>query len=378
MIKAKQLVALLVCLVSCHYITHRSAHIVVVSAVEVQPTAVASEKATTTQVSAISPTVESVEREENKSSPATTSSSGDDVDPAILPKQTSLFSKDAIDLSALAQMDCHLRNVDYCYAGLAGSAGKMLPETDAELEVRCDEMKAATACLAQYNQRCQSIKVLSALAPFASYQRSMDFAPKELGQAVLPEQIESTLLLNKESGSSTQPRIRMADVASLCEPEAKQTGSKQQPSQNYLLRQRLFALGKCINQRLPAMRPCIEDLKTAVQIFYEPTRQLPLKPTCCAIARFRQCALNKLDDICGLNSLDQLEQALSSSSVTSSMYKMVDQVCRQAAKLDSPYCAEVLPPSGLRAPQQRGRKASKLAKVLDLLSFAPAASSPTI
>lgn len=287
----------------------------------------------------------------------------------LLPGGASLFDKDAVDLQALAQMDCHLRNVDYCVAGIMGSASKLLPETDAEFEVRCDEMKATTTCLAAYNKRCSTFKVFAALAPFAngnSPALASVQSQEALKSARLPEQAESLLMNSNKTG-----RIAMADLMGACEPEEKRTPT------NKLVRARLFTLSKCINTRIPKLRPCLEDLKVALQLFYEPSRSLPLRPTCCALSRFRHCSSQAMDRVCGLSSFDQLLGQLTSGGGSSgpfSMVKSIELVCRQSASdFRSAYCADVLPASGLRGPQRRGRKASKLAKALDLISFAPAA-----
>lgn len=159
----------------------------------------------------------------------------------------------------------------------------------------------------------------------------------------------------------------MSDILGICEPGQKQTRA------NKRLRARLFQLAKCINVRTPSLRPCFEDLKVAIQVFYEPNRVLPMKPSCCAISRFRHCATRALDDVCGLSSFDQLEQSLSMSS--GSMVKTVEKICRGGSiKFDSPYCQELLPPSGFKVPlQRRSSRTSKLARALDLFSFAPAA-----
>lgn len=303
----------------------------------------------------------------------------------LLPKEESLFQKDSIDREELLQLDCHLRNLDYCYAGILGSAQKVLPETDSELESRCDAMKATTYCLLIYHQRCSSFNVFEALAPFADIQSiQRQQIPKELQTAELP-QFADELVLNRnlsnqapgiESRASPmglsqqqqrlqdQTRLTMANLVGLCEPSSKGT------EPNKLLRRRLFKVAKCINSRMPYLRPCIEDMKTSIQVFFEPGLSLPLKPSCCAMSRFRDCASKALDGVCGLTSFELLEKTLNSGPT--SMVKTIGRVCRNAARFDSPYCQEILPPSGLRAPPRRGRKASKLAKALDLIQFAPA------
>lgn len=277
----------------------------------------------------------------------------------LLPQNTSLFNRDAVDLSALGQMDCHLRNLDYCLAGMLGSFQRALPETSAELEVRCDEMRATTSCLALFNKRCHSFKVFAALVPFIQQQTSPLVRSSGLGTTKLESQVES-LLMNRPA----RGRILTADLMSICEPEAKKSEA------NGELRKRIFEMAKCINSRVPRMSHCFEDLKTALQLFYEPTRSLPLRPSCCALSRFRHCSSEALDNVCGLSSFDQLIDSLGSQSGPFTMVRSIDRVCRLATDHRSAYCAEVLPPSGMKAPQRRGRKASKLAKALDLISFA--------
>jgi len=295
---------------------------------------------------------------------------GPDEIESLLPRGESLFEKDAVDEGALNQMDCHLRNIDYCFAGVMGSASKALPESDSELEVRCDEMRAASSCAAIYNKRCQTFKVFAMLAPFADSQQAPPLPPQvaELRDLELPPQAEGALMGGPlVGGAQATERIRTADLAAICEPSAK--GSRA----NRALRLRLFKVARCVNQRIPALRPCLEDLKAALQLFFEPTRSLPLRPTCCALARFRECSIGALDGVCGLNSLDQLEATLTSGS--GAMLKTVERMCRQASSARSAYCLELLPPSGMKVPVRRGSKASKLAKALDLFSFAPAAQT---
>lgn len=289
----------------------------------------------------------------------------------LTPAGGAFFSpKEAIDLDTLSQMDCHLRNVDLCYAGLMGAMQRALPETDHEFEYRCDEMRAAMSCLAVYNERCQTFKVFSALSPFASFDQLMgadspQALASNLGDPKAPEPLE-LVLTNERQVNQSEP-IRMSDIVGLCDPRRKQTRV------NKLLRARLFQLARCINVRMPLLRPCIEDIKVALQVFYEPRRSLPMKPSCCAVSRFRQCAMRALDDVCGLSSFEQLEQTLTSGA--GSMMKSLEKVCRgNSLKFDSPYCQEVLPPSGIKVTnQRRGTKASKLARALDLISFVPAA-----
>lgn len=305
---------------------------------------------------------------------------GDQVEPLVgpgssaasglLPDEASLFSKDAVDVRALDQMDCHLRNMDYCYAGMVGASSRALPETDAELEVRCDELRSMASCMALYNRRCQTVKVFSILAPMAQMEQSIGSAlPPELAQMPIPLDLPPSSASANYS-SSSQPisveQVKLADLITICSPQAKSHKA------NKLLRRRLFQVARCVNQRIPHLSPCIEDLKAAVQLFYEPRRALPMKPTCCALSRFRNCSVQALDNICGLSSFSQLEQTLTSGP--GSMFRLVERVCRPSTfKFDSPYCVEVLPPSGMKAPQRRGHRASKLAKALDLISFAPAA-----
>lgn len=292
--------------------------------------------------------------------------SGGAAESGLLPGQAGLFSKDAVDVRALDQMDCHMRNLDYCYAGMMGAAGKALPETDDQLEMRCDEMRAMTSCMALYNRRCATMKVFSMLAPMANMEQTGAMMPEQMSQMPVPLDAVSSSSSSSSSRQQQQNDVKLADLSALCSPQAKTDRS------NKLLRQRLFQVARCVNQRIPQLAPCIEDLKAAVQLFYEPRRALPLKPTCCALSRFRNCSMGALDNVCGLSSFAQLESSFSSGPAA--MLKVVDRICRQgASKFDSPFCQEVLPPSGMKAPQRRGHRASKLAKALDLISFAPAA-----
>lgn len=296
-------------------------------------------------------------------------------DAELLPKQGSLFDKDAVDVGALESMDCHLRNLDFCYAGLMGSSERLLPETDHQLEVRCDEMKAASSCVALFNKRCQTFKMFGAIGAISAAGEAQQQQQAELKEVELPPALESVLLDDEQSdgqqrtGNSSADRIKMADLSTICEP------SQRSQRNNRLIRRRAFQIAKCINSRVPMLRPCIEDLKTAVQVFYEPARSLPMKPTCCAVSRFRACSIEALDNICGLTSFEQLERSLATGSGAGSMMSTLERVCRWdgSKRHQSEYCLEILPPSGMKTPQRRGAKASKLAKALDLFSFAPAA-----
>lgn len=303
---------------------------------------------------------------------------------SLLPPTSSLFNQASVDVAELNEMNCHLRNIDYCLAGLLSTSTKILPEDDNELETRCDEMKAATSCLAIYNKHCQNLKIFSLLAPsalsqdsgrslFASEQRAL---AKRLGSQIRPApELESQLLgVTNSSGQNVNVKtgqrvVSMSDLMELCETEAKNSPI------NIQLRKRVFAHARCINGRVPKLTPCIEDLKTAVQVFYEPKRKLPPRPTCCAFARFRACSNVAVDNICGFSSFEQLLESMGSSSGGSnpmSMLRTIERTCRQATDHKSAYCQEVLPPSGMRVPHRRGHKASKLAKMLDIFSFAPA------
>lgn len=310
----------------------------------------------------------------------------------LLPDSRKLFNKESLDVESLEQIDCHLRNLDFCYAGLLGSMSNFLPETDQELQVRCDEYKVAMSCLAIYNKRCQSFKIFEALIPMIRNDQSI-FINQQQQIVQLRDQLTangvdinslpSTQLMAAQNNSLVQSSPlgsltkdlsagNLNGFMSLCEPDERENSA----AESGKLRARLFELAKCVNKRVNLLRPCIDDLKAALQIFYEPGRVLPLKPSCCAMSRFQYCARQALDGICGLNSFNQLESALMGNSGSSSqVFKVVERVCRQANKFDSPFCKELLPPSGLRAPQRRGSKASKLAKALDLVSFgAPVAT----
>lgn len=310
----------------------------------------------------------------------------------LLPKGTSLFNRDSVDASQLVEIDCHMRNLDYCMAGLMSSAQKMLPETDSEFETRCDEMRAASSCMAVYNKRCSTFKIFALLAPFSqaaggpgtgSMSELAERQSKLMGQLGnelrLAPQLESQLLNKRTSAtnSTSGGRVTVANLMQLCEPSARNLPANRE------LRQSLFELSKCTNQRMPKLNACLEDLKAAAQIFYEPRRVLPMKPTCCAIARFRACASEALDRVCGLSSFEQLLESMGStggsggsSASPLGLLKTIDRVCRQATDHKSAYCQEVLPPIGMRTPHRRGSKASKLAKALDLFSMAPAVQEP--
>lgn len=277
-----------------------------------------------------------------------------------LAREGSLFKMDTLDTDLLDKMDCHMRNIDLCYAGLLSSLSKPLPENDADFEMRCDNMKVATACLAKYNERCQSFRLLSALGPTTGLGSSL---PAEMRSFQLPEDVEEALVGSEQSKKAKTPvSITAGDLFQLCEPSAKNNETQ------IVLRRRLFRLARCVNERMPTLRPCIDDLKNALQIFYEPGRMLPVAPSCCALSRFRDCASRALDNICGLTSLSQLEASLSQGS-SSLMTGSIVRTCRKAARFDSDECKELLPPHGIKLPPRSGKKASKLAKILELMSF---------
>lgn len=284
----------------------------------------------------------------------------------LISKQGALFQQDALPQENLAQMDCHMRNIDYCYAGLLSASAHMIPENDHEFEVRCDELKAASSCVAVYNQRCSTMKVFSAFAPLLGNDDD-NAIPQELRDMPLPPAFEDVIENKDGQQQANNIEIKTLDLVNICNPSAKNTRA------NKLLRQRLYQIGKCVNQRLPQISPCIEDLKTALQLFYEPTRSLPLRPTCCAFTRFRLCSMNALDNVCGLSSLNEFEKSLNSFS-SGKVFKSLDRICKQLASKMSDigsYCSEVLPPSGMKIAQRTGRKASKLARALNMIQFAP-------
>lgn len=291
---------------------------------------------------------------------------------SLISKDEALFQSDALSPKHLAQMDCHMRNIDYCYAGLMAASTHLLPENDDEFEVRCDELKAATSCVAVFNQRCQTLKVFAAFGPILGNGETNEVIPQELREMPIAPAAEE-LLLNEDgrqqtSNNNKNVEVKNSDIINICQPSAKGTKA------NRLLRQRIFQIGKCVNQRLPKLMPCIDDLKTALQLIYEPTRSLPLKPTCCAVTRFRACSIDALDNVCGLNSFSEFEKSFSSFT-GGNMFKSLDRVCKQSTKLyDSYHCSDLLPPSGMKISQRTGRKASKLARALNLLQFAPAVS----
>lgn len=286
----------------------------------------------------------------------------------LISKDKSLFQEDSLSTQNLGHMDCHLRNIDYCFAGLLATSTHILPENDIEFEVRCDEIKATTSCVAVFNQRCQTMKVFAAFGPITGIDETNEVVPQELRDTPMIPAAEQ-LILNKDGTTGNNDvEIKYSDLINICQPSAKRTKA------NRILRQRLFQIGRCINQRLPQLAPCIEDLKTALQLFFEPTRSLPLKPTCCAINRFRACSMDALDNVCGLSSFKELEKSLSSLS-SNNVFTALDRVCKQSTKLyDFKSCSDVLPPSGMKISQRTGRKASKLVRALDLIQFAPGVS----
>lgn len=284
----------------------------------------------------------------------------------LLPDRNSLFGRDSINLDQLNQIDCHLRNIDFCFAGLLGASAKMLPETDSELDARCDEMRVTASCLAIYNERCSSYKAYGVLAPLMQMQgskRGAQLVPKELQSIQIPLDVGKPEL--------NEQNVTLTDLMDICETEAiKHTGVR-------AIRKRLFSLGKCLNARLPQLAPCLEDLKVSLQLAYEPARMLPLKPSCCAISRFRHCATDALDNVCGLSSFESLVNSLASMSSTGNSLKLAERICRNSSDHKSEYCQEMLPPPGTKIATRRKNKASKLAKALDLLSFSQI-SRPTI
>lgn len=286
----------------------------------------------------------------------------------LISKQESLFQQDSLDRTNLAQMDCHMRNIDYCYAGLLAASAHIIPENDHEFEIRCDELKAASSCVAVYNQRCQTMKMFAAFAPLLG-NADDNAIPQELRDITLPPIFEDVIKNKDGQQQANDIEIKPFDLVNICQPSAKNTRA------NKFLRQRLYQIGKCVNQRLPQISPCIEDLKTALQLFYEPTRSLPLRPTCCALARFRSCSMDALDNICGLSSFNELEKSLNSFG-SGNVFKSLDKICKLSSKMADigGYCLEVLPPSGMKIAQKSGRKASKLARALNMIQFAPQTS----
>lgn len=290
----------------------------------------------------------------------------------------------AMDLSALRHMDCHLRNVDFCFAGLMGAVTRIMPENDDQFETRCDEIKSASNCMLVYNMKCQSDRFMSMLAPFGALTRKTTRPSEVLARSMnveagtvdrmLAQQIDKNteaVLTNKSPEEVDAVAERTAPITyktllDVCEPDQKKDPA------NARLRQYLYKMGKCVNERVPKLQPCIEDLKTALMIFYEPRRKLPLKPSCCAMARFRSCTTEALDSVCGLSSLDLMLEQFGSLTPVSGM-KSIQKVCGQSMDPSSKYCTDVLPPSGMKAPKQkRPERGSKLARALDLMSFAPA------
>lgn len=323
----------------------------------------------------------------------------------LMARPASFFSGESAEaLGDFAPMDCHLRNVDLCFAGLIGAMGKLLPETEREFEARCDEMRATSSCLALYNKRCASLKAFALLAPVSAGD-ALAAMPAQVRAAAhspalaLPAELApeaSRAHAARADPAARNNQVGVADLASACEPTERQRPEQQE------IRRRIFQLAGCLNGRVPKLTPCLDDLKAAIQIFYEPRRSIPLRPTCCALSRFRSCSTQALDQVCGLRSFDQLLASFGQRSAPIGLLAALERLCNAGQRAQmvaqpgrksladsrepqareelhkSAYCADVLPPSGLRAPQRRGRKASKLAKALDLISFAPAAQDSTL
>lgn len=291
------------------------------------------------------------------------------------------FDSSAKIVDQLSLTDCHLRNLDLCFAGIMSAIGqRVLPETDSELNVRCDEMRAASQCAIAFASRCNSDRLLDMLAPFS---RPLDSQLNELQAPELrkmPERIEELLnndlldeawkFLNASEPQLTQQltSINGYEMSRICDPKAKNTPKIK------LMRHRMFKLGKCVNARLPALSPCLDDAKNAFQLIYEVNNRLEVKGTCCAVGRFRQCASVALDNVCELGSLNQLEASL--NKIAGGFMGSLTKVCHIMAP-DSEYCITVLPPPGTKAPLRRGRKASRVAKLFEMIKFAPP-TSPTL
>lgn len=324
---------------------------------------------TQTQIEQIAQTI--VERLSNRSSDSTQRLVG------------AFFDDDAKFDGALFESDCHMRNLDLCYAGILASFTKILPETEAELNSRCDEIKASSQCFIAYSARCQANRALTYLAPHASsLPRQLDIASlskvpieqiKELPKQI-DELIDNSLLTNASLDDvwkqleTSDPALSkqlasISDFSKICDPRSLSTNKIK------LIRHRIFKLAKCVNARMTVLMPCIEDLKNALQLVYDLNGKLSLKPTCCAISRFRACAMNSMDNICDLGSTIQLESSLSKGPA--SFMSSIGRICRGASNFESPECKSILPPVGMKAPLRRGRKASKIAKVLEMIQLTP-------
>lgn len=281
----------------------------------------------------------------------------------LLPDEDSLFRKDAIDKEALDDMDCHLRNMDYCLAGVIGSAGKMLPENDAALESRCDEMVATTTCMSVFENRCETFRLFRQLIPQANMGSGNVLSGKKLAEQAKSFNISLDQVSSQLGGAAvTGDKFELTDLLKVCDKSEKGT------PKNTAVRQKLFEMSKCVNARLPSLKPCIDDVKTAMQLIYEPNRTLQRKPACCAWGRFRDCATKALDNVCGFQSFSQLEQTLQAGPL--SMLKSFTRACDIEPDFKSDFCVQALPPSGLKVPARRGQKASKFARILDLVQFA--------
>ena len=363
MSKAPLLLLLLVTLIGGHCLLCRAAQ-VAEQAQPTRPSTVAQTNGTkeltsTTTSRSLLPTLNQTDK-----APEVEANKSDSSPEHLFPSSSSFFRPDALEL--LPPADCHLRNLDYCFAGLLGSAGsgRLLAETEPEFESRCDELRATANCLALFNQRCQSANIFALLSPSTQLKAGgQSFAQllQPIKQVSLPTSVSEAL-------QESQARVSLADLAQACEPSERKKPSQQ------LLRRRTFQLAKCLNPRLHLIRPCLEDLRTAVQVFYEPRGLLPLRPSCCALSRFRRCSVAALDRVCGLQASEQLIDSFGQRSAPVALLRSMERICATTSgdlHHSSAYCAEVLPPSGMRLPHRRGRKASKLARALDLISFAP-------
>lgn len=289
-------------------------------------------------------------------------------------ERETFFSVDA-RLDELRGMDCHFRNIDYCLSGLLGSMAKGLPEDDEAFEVKCDEIKAATHCLRVYMEKCGSERLMALLAPFGIMERKKptEILAKVLqvqgvnlqdaGDVPIDPKVES-LLLNtspEEAKNQSLAPVRYRTLMELCDPAGKKDPA------NKRVRQQLFKLGKCLNERIPFAVPCLSDLKNAFLIFYEPKRRLPREPTCCAISRFQSCMTSAFDKVCGTNSIAALMEQLETTFLP---MRAIERYCGAGLDHNSQYCKDTLPPVGMKTPiPKKDNRMSRIAKALDLITM---------
>lgn len=302
------------------------------------------------------------------------------LDDAVAAADRETYFKMDASMSGLRGLDCHFRNVDLCVAGLLGTMAKGLPETDDQFEMRCDEMKATTNCLRVFLEKCGSDRFMAMLAPFGALERRRPgaFVAQLMGGRAQAEELESTqinpsleaiamnLTPEEQRKQADQAPIRYKTLIDLCEPSGKRDPA------NARVRKQLFKLSKCINERMPFVLPCVNDLKNAFIVFFESPRKLPKEPTCCAFSRFQSCLMDAFDSVCGLNSMQAI---ISQLEYTILPMQAIGRVCGKALDHKSEYCTTILPPPGAKVPMpKKSSRVSRIAKALDMLSLSPATS----